>query len=302
MNIEKINIVCTIDNNYAQHCGVMLYSLFDQNSKAKFHIFILTEGISKKNQDKLKQVCDHFDQVLEIIKIELKDPKKYPVSAHISVATYYRLTIPTYIPENIDKVLFLDADMVINGEISELWKMNIDQYSHASAGDLGHDSYINEHLNMPKEAVCFNAGVMLMNLKKWRKEDIASRVIDYIVNNQTKIKYWDQDALNAVLYDDYLLISNKWNLLYNFFLFDAERLTLSQSELNKLVKNPCIIHYNTASKPWHKEDKHPYKHRYVYYLSQTPWKDYNFNWDKVKRMVYNFNKKVKIKLLKIISN
>ena len=111
------HIVCTIDDNYVQHFIVMLSSLFFHNSKSNFNFFILTEGLSKANEKLIGEFFRDFRNSYSFLKVDPNLLKAAPVFGHISLATYYRILIPKLVPPEVKKALFLDVDIIINGNI-----------------------------------------------------------------------------------------------------------------------------------------------------------------------------------------
>ncbi|MFC3886623.1 glycosyltransferase family 8 protein [Bacillus songklensis] len=101
---------------------------------------------------------------------------------------------------------------------------------------------------------------MLINLQKWRENDIPVQVIQYTKDNPAKIDYMDQDALNAILHDKWLELDPKWNYTTECM----ERLH---------IDNPAIIHFTSAKKPWNSE--HPFKQEYLKYLNSSLWEQEN---------------------------
>ncbi|MBD2493031.1 glycosyltransferase family 8 protein [Nostoc sp. FACHB-280] len=275
----SISVVCTIDNNYAQHCAVMLSSLFQNNKNEDFTVYILTDGLSSENNYKLNKFLSQSNKKFQIINIDKSLLRNAPISHHISLATYFRLFIPQVIPSNIDKVLFLDSDMIIRQSIDELWQKNIDNYSHAATIAVGMDEHPTA-IGLPKNSLYFNAGLMLINLKYWRDFNIFDRGCELISQQPEKLQWHDQDTLNILLHNSWLPIDLIWN---SQVFMDDKELPISSvyhdryEKLNyaKAKSDPKIVHFvgGGSAKPWHYACKHPFKHEYAKYLQDTPWKD-----------------------------
>lgn len=296
----SLYIVCTIDNAYIQHCAVMLYSLFLHNPEQQFQIFILSEGLVPTQKNKLKNYILSFQQEIEFIKIDTDKLRNAPISLHISLATYYRLLIPQTLPASIDKVLFLDADIVIKSNIERLWQLFDNKYAIMAAPDP-QGELRKKHLNIPRDMPYFNAGILLINLKKWRKEKISEEIISYINKNHKKLKYWDQDALNACLYDDVKIISRKWNVVEEYFRLSAKDLNIATVEYQEITNHPAIIHFTSPRKPWHLESTHLLRREYRYCLRQTPWKNYSYQKDLLQRFLKNPRSVIKLVIKKLLS-
>lgn len=273
----SINIVCTIDNNYAQHCAVMLSSLF-QNNKSDFTVYILTDGLTSGNYSKLNKLLSDSNQKFEIIDIDKTVLESAPVTHHISLATYFRLFIPQVIPDNIDKVLFIDSDIVIRKPIDALWNINIQDFSHAATIAAGMDDYP-PVIGLPKDSLYFNAGLMLINLAFWRKFKVFEQGCELISQQPDKLQWWDQDVLNILLHPSWLPVDLTWNsqpFIYEEGINNSNH-KAKYEKFNYLAAklDPAIVHFvgGGKAKPWHYACEHPFKDEYLKYLATTPWKN-----------------------------
>lgn len=265
-------IVCTIDDNYVQHCIVMLLSLFKNNNKNVFHIFILTNQLNQINLKIIRLFFRFKKHSFEIKYVDETLLKDAPVYGHVSLATYYRLLIPLLLPIEIEKVLFLDSDIIIVENIEQLWDFDVSIYSHIAVENCGDNKPFIEKLEIPSSSKYFNAGIMLINLNWWRSNDVYSKSIDYLKSHLERITFWDQDLLNAILYNDWF----EFPLSYNAqsFLFSENTKFYSNKE-KEAINSPKIIHFTGGgdSKPWYYSNGHPYKNVYQYYLSKSVFKN-----------------------------
>ncbi|MFY7944385.1 MAG: glycosyltransferase family 8 protein, partial [Crocinitomicaceae bacterium] len=119
-----------------------------------------------------------------------------------------------------------------------------------------------------RDSLYFNSGVMLINLRKWREENIESKFLEFINEKPEKIKYWDQDVLNFCLKNKWLRLPQKYNLTHFFFypdVYPPAYFGMKQDEFEKSVKDPIIIHFTSHQKPWIEGCKHPKKELYFQY-------------------------------------
>ncbi|BAU13883.1 glycosyl transferase family 8 [Leptolyngbya sp. NIES-3755] len=268
---QYINLVCTIDENYVQHCAVMLMSLVSNTTWRRLRVFIVHNGIRHQQANKLSNFLKKLGYIVALIEIDSSCLSKAPVNHHITLATYYRLLLPELLEHTIKKIIFLDVDLIIREDISRLWQIDVDHYSHAAVEDFGIDSEYKDRLGLLKETRYFNAGVLLINLEYWRNHNIRKLALDFINSFPEKITYWDQDALNYALQEKWYPLAPQWNVTtVNFHpTFQSEKSTLQGKE-----SEPSIIHFagGGAYKPWHYYCTHPYKNEYYHYLSKTPWR------------------------------
>jgi lipopolysaccharide biosynthesis glycosyltransferase len=260
------NIVYVTDNNFWMYLYVSLYSLLKNNKDEKFSVYILTDMENDNFIDKLPYLYSIGNLInCEIVKINKAMIDSFPINerlSYISKATYYRIFIGSLLPKEIKKVLYLDCDTIVEKPLNELFSLSLDQHVLAAAEDrAGVDCA--KRMGLPKGFKYFNAGVMMINLEKWRSLDIEGRLLDYIKNNSDKLTYNEQDALNAVLYSEYYLISPKFNFQeYNNEIFTPH-------------VEPYIIHYLGSPKPWSYLSEYPHGYRYWEYLKETPYQGYS---------------------------
>lgn len=258
--VNLINIVCACDDRYVKHLAVLIISIINNTKTRNINFYIINGGIHQENIDKLEEIFITNKAKFRFLMTNEEEIKKLKVDKHLSTATYYRILIPNLLSNDIDKVVYLDSDIVVNGDISELWNMDISEFSIGAKKEAANYQR-NEYLNMPKKAPYFNAGVLLMNLNKWRQCNHSSNVFTYLNKFGDNLLYHDQDGINALLYNDSLEIQSEWNIL-------------SQDVYgNSSFRGPKLVHFTEASKPWQLLNNHPFKKEYEKYLAMTPWKD-----------------------------
>lgn len=278
-----MNIVCATDDNFVQHCTIMLVSLLSNNKNVS--IYILTEGLSEDNKRILEMEVAQKGGNIHFLIVDSAVVEKFPMPSdgglsHISRATYYRLLMAELLPTSLDKVIYLDCDIIVNGSLKELWDIDIDNYAIAASKQIGY-GFEAERLGYPIEFGYFNAGVNVVNLKYWREHNVKDSLLSYINSNSARIKYHDQDTLNAVLYDKCLHIMPQWNMTsLTFSLFLSSRgdsrngVVLNFYEVEKRnirenKKNPIVVHYVSKPKPWNKGCVHPLCGLYYRYARKT---------------------------------
>jgi lipopolysaccharide biosynthesis glycosyltransferase len=274
----SISIVCTIDDKYAQHCAVMLASLFKNNPVQVFEVYIITDNIESPNIKKLRLFLAKSIDKFSFITIDKNSFQNAPISHHISSAAYFRLLIAEVLPSNLTKVLYIDSDIIFRKKIDDLWKIDIEKFSHAAAIAIGMDDYL-ENIGLPENSLYFNSGLMLINLQYWRELKIFEQGCEIIHQQAEKLRWWDQDILNILFNNSWLPINLTWN---SQVFMDEQEVPISSDYQNRYEKfnylkaklDPTIVHFigGGSAKPWHYACKHPFKHEYEKYLHNTPWK------------------------------
>ena len=193
--ILEIPVVFSSDDNYAQHLGVVINSIIKNKSAGdNLRIYVIDGGISETNLKRLESLIGVRQDVrLRFLKIDKTPFLKFKVSHHVSHATYYRYLIPSLVQE--DKVIYLDCDVVVRCSLRNLYREYIEDCYFAGCADFKWEKHA-ERLGLQKYC---NAGVMLINAKRWREENIQEKLMQFTVDYSENLLLRDQDALNTVL-------------------------------------------------------------------------------------------------------
>ena len=190
-----MEVLCACDQRFLPHTATMLCSLLEHNSVSRIHLFY--SSVSEHELAKLEALVARYASKISFYEIVLADLQDLRVDKWASVAVYYRLLAPRLLPADLDKVLYLDFDIIVRQSLKDLW--NIDLTGHALGAVPNFEDDARKALGLPEGTKYFNSGVLLINLWFWRQSNVAERAISFIRNNPTKVQYWDQDALNATL-------------------------------------------------------------------------------------------------------
>lgn len=264
-----IQIVSSINSAYIQHFCVMAISvLCNTNNSIEFHVINndLSDDEKKnilENFSKYKNIKFNFytinDDLLNEIEIQAE---------HLTIQTLYRLLIPNVLPKSVEKVIYLDSDLIVESDLSELFNIEVEDYYIAAINEIYKPSI--KILKLDSMMDYFNAGVMVINLKKWRQNSLTEKCFEFAKMNQEKLLLADQDILNGVLRGNWKRASLEWNLVKGVWNnYDEYCAIYSKPYIDKVINKPNIIHFTTASKPWHLLCEHPYKDRYFHYLNMT---------------------------------
>ena len=260
-----MHIVCACDEKYVPHTATMLCSVLS-HTKTVEAIHLIHNGIQHSVLARLTKFVKGFGIGIEDYMIDESQLEDLVVSGHASSANYFRLLIPEVLPDYVDKVLYLDSDIVALDSLDEIWEIDISRCLLAAAENPGFTEY--SRLSIPVEYKYFNSGVMLINVALWRQQKTHLAVIGYIKQNPDRITYWDQDGFNALLYDKWIELSLCWNAQHNLFLEENLRI-----QYKHVVDKPFILHYSgDGLKPWQYNSPHPLKQKYFEYRKKTPWK------------------------------
>ena len=115
----EMNIACATDNKFAPYCGIMLTSLFENNKKNSFSVYIMSRDLSEENRSKFDTLARQYNSEIKIIDLNNYEWRNCPIryEDYVTVETYYRLVLPDILPESVHKILYLDGDIIINSPI-----------------------------------------------------------------------------------------------------------------------------------------------------------------------------------------
>ena len=250
---KTINILCATDDKYAPYCGVMLTSFLENHKAFHTEVYIIVKN-RLKEEKRLKRLEQRYDVKVNIVEFPFSDiTSSFPiVNRHWTIETYYRLFASELLPKDIDRVLYLDCDIIVDGDVSDIYFSDLDGISAFVAYDIP-ERMTQSHcvrLGYPKEYGYFNAGMMMLNLNFWREHDIKKRCVDYITEHHDILTLYDQDVLNYVLQDSKKYVS----VLYNFQENTLQKYNYDvySPAMKKEVDTcrPKIIHFTTPAKPW----------------------------------------------------
>ncbi|EOH7550267.1 glycosyltransferase family 8 protein [Campylobacter jejuni] len=263
---KNIHIFFTINDVYSGYLSACMISILDSLDRDYIpYFYIIDGGISEKNKNKLKFLNIGREFYVEFIAVNQDLFKKLPNSSqsHISNETNYRFLVSTIKP-NLDKCIFLDVDLVAVGDISKLWEICIDDYYMAAVSDQAplHSESWTLKLPLPYDYLYVNTGVTLINLKKWREDNIQELLFQNSAQYAEILQFPDQDTLNITLYKKIKYLSHIYNAM-------PVQTYYNEKQKQEAFSNPQIIHWAGYKKPWKFPDA-PYAEMFWHYARQTP--------------------------------
>ena len=275
---NQISIVFASDDNYAQHIAVVIASIMAK-TKEKVCFYIINDNISKDKIEKLKNTADTFKTKIEFINVPEDKFSDVYLSGHVSKAAYFRLALTDILPNDIEKVIYLDVDLLVYDDIKKMWQIDLKNLPLAAVPDYGIMASTRlckqktDVIGLPVGEKYFNSGVLVVNLKEWRKEDYTKQILEIINNN--KFPHHDQDALNKLFMHKWQALDLRWNIIPPVFNLFSKILLNSNFRKNAITarKNPGIIHYAGRYKPWEFTLHKGFNDKYYQYLQLTSFAD-----------------------------
>lgn len=280
---EKMEILVTGDNNYVMPIGVMLTSLFENNKEDDISIHMMTnKEFTEKNQNSLRSIVENRGGQIAFYIMDDDLFRDFPLgedyqSQHIiSMAAYYRLFAAEILPQEIDRIIYFDGDIIVRDSLRELWNTNIDGFPLAAVPDTENCTVSHyNRLRYPQSLGYFNSGVLLINLQYWREHHVIKDFLQIVKEKRSILSCHDQDIMNWLFRENKIVLPIKYNM-QNCFLYCRERVPLTyvfDEQIKEGQQHPVIVHFSACPKLWHKDSHHPYKAEFVYYRNMTEWKD-----------------------------
>lgn len=262
-----MNILVTLNSNYLRPLKVMLKSLFINNPKEKFCIYLMQSSIGEAELEDINLFIHENGHELIIITMQAESFNEAPVPLHYTKEMYYRLLAFKYLPQDMDRILYLDPDILVINEIKELYEADIWSYLYAAAV---HERISSREVNKlrlyPYEVgEYFNSGVLLMNLKLHREKISEKEIYEFVDKNKSRLILPDQDVINA-LYSTQIKKLNE--ILFNFdarFYRYFKVISKGVVDMDYIINNTSIIHFCGKKKPWNKNYNGDFHSLYKHY-------------------------------------
>ena len=277
---EPIVVACAANGPYVMPLAVMLTSLVDRlDPRRELSIHVFDGGIPARDRERLAASLRQPNVTLEWVPAQSSSLQGLPMWGRLHPAVYQRLMLPAMLPESVHRAIWLDCDIVIQQDLGRLWDADLGDRHLLAVQDMI-VPYVSSfmgvahhaELGIPAAAKYFNAGVMVMNLALWRRDDVAGQVVSYLTEYRDDVVFLEQEALNAVLADKWGELDPRWNQNASVAgqpFFRPRHLDARTYE--RLVADPWIVHFNGRIKPWSTRKPSPSRGLYQRYLDATPW-------------------------------
>lgn len=273
MNSNQIHVVMCVDHGFVVPLAVALASLDGVSRADAVKVHVLHPGIDARTRQRVVSGLSAIDVSWVAIDDGAVHGAHY--SDFLSSASLYRLLLGDLLPPAIERVIYLDADTLIVNSLAALYQADLDKNaigairdadSPWAAGTLG-TSW--RELGLAPSSHYFNSGVLLIDIARWRQEEVGTRCLKLL--RQFRLRWGDQDALNTVLAGMWLELPRRWNLQTPELSGYSPGWALWRSEVEAALSDPAVIHYTGRDKPWHPATKHPRADEWLSWLDRTAW-------------------------------
>lgn len=247
------HILVTLDRNYLSVLTVMLYSLTQSDSDGVFTVYVAHNSLTSEDFSNLGKTLPRTELV------DVRIPENFlenaPVSSRYPTEMYFRLFAEQYLPQELDRILYLDPDLVVLNNLRELYSIDFQNNLFAAASHIESRTFKEFNrlrLGLSEETHYINSGVMMMNLSLLRQEQNREDIFSFIEKHKNTLLLPDQDVLNALYADRTVFIDpmiynlgDKYLHLRNLRLSKEERI-----DLDWVRNHTAVVHYYGKNKPW----------------------------------------------------
>ena len=273
MSQKLMNICFASDNGYAPYMGLAILSiLLHRGEEEVFHFYILDNEISAQNKQKIESLRSTYPFEISWLKMDKDIFKGCTIrSSTLTVSTFGRYLIPQLI--EADKVLYLDCDVFVRTSLWPLWQTDLGEnylagvpdYNVIQRGKL--KARFKGEMD-PQQYV--NAGVLLINNKKWKQDHIFQQLLSFSLQNISMLLWLDQDAINYICRKAKLMLPSRWNVMGYLYKPDIFLKSPLYQTILKEREIACIRHFH----PWKKNYFVPQRDEYIELMRKSPWKEY----------------------------
>ena len=257
-------------------------SLFDKNRDMKqITVYVLSLGLSEENREKLQTIAEAYGR--ELVILELGDIRKrfdFEVdTGGYDISIMGRLFMGEMLPESVKRVLYLDCDTVVVRSLKKMWKEDLGDAVLGAVMEPTIYEAVKESIDLGKDDGYYNSGMLLVDLERWRKENVQEKLMSFLKEKGGALFASDQDLLNGALKGKIHTLMPEWNFFPNYRYFNYQTLVahssaygaVSKEAFQHAKKHPAIIHYMGDERPWIRGNLNHYRRAYEKYLAMTPW-------------------------------
>jgi lipopolysaccharide biosynthesis glycosyltransferase len=274
-------VVLAADEAFAMQLSVALHSL--ALTGERYQVFVLSDRMAAETQ---ARVVAHLPREVTVTWVEVSRDAVTPgqhlrhgnLDSALPTASLFRLLAPELLPASCQRFVYLDADVLVEDSLQELWELDLGDHLLAAVGDpwiswLGAPSALPwEEMDLNPGAEYFNAGVLLVDVARWRAERTTARAVSILRSH--KLRHADQCALNAVAAQRWRRLPPRWNLQTGHMHPNHNAWGLDgRAALAEAVANPAVVHFTNdeIGRPWQASCRHPRAARWFEVLERTPY-------------------------------
>jgi lipopolysaccharide biosynthesis glycosyltransferase len=252
---QRIDVAFGFDGRYVPHAANVMASIVRHAPGANMRFIVLVADVTAEQKRRTELAAPGPEYVW--VDVGDDDLPAYATRGHLNRTVLFRLGLEKLAPADCERVLYIDADTIVLGDIREMWNADLGGHAIAAVTDCYQDADKFADLwSLPKGGRYFNAGVQVIDLAKVRAEGLFTRALDFVVEHDTKLLFGDQDALNYVFWKNAATLEPTWNV--QRFLTRGEIAGETAADRKWGHAMPRLIHYIGTEKPWMRNVWHPW--------------------------------------------
>lgn len=262
---RKIHVALSFDQGYVTPFYVLLTSILRHNVPTNVALHVIATGLSESELRRIEEFVVQQGAAIQFYSLGDADVSKFvlPDDTYLSVAIYYRLFFPFLVPDGVKRLLYIDTDTLVVGNLQPAFELNLGSYPVGAVTDT--DMPVRSDLGIESVADYFNSGVLLIDIQRWKEQQISEKALAIIQEQPERIKgYPDQDALNMVLQHNWYKLPSSYNLMRLYVPNEVPR-----RRFKEFLSAQYIIHYN-GKKPWYNNCEHRLRHVFQEYQRLSP--------------------------------
>jgi lipopolysaccharide biosynthesis glycosyltransferase len=289
-------VVLAADDRFAMPLAVTVRSTLERLATgATVRLYILDGGLKDATRQRLLDSWPAGRFRVEWLRVDARALSGSPVSGHVNLVSYYRILIPRLLPDDVQRVIYLDSDLLVCADLTRLWNHDLTGRLCLAVQDCS-APYMDSRQAVPNFGECgpyigclepvpnfralglsplaayFNAGVLLLDLAGWRQADVSGQMLACLKEHKQHVRWWDQYAMNVVLAGRWGALDPRWNQGSHIYRYPTWRQSpFDRQSYDAQHDDPYIVHFTTRHKPWRASCRHPLRQAFFDCMERTAW-------------------------------
>lgn len=277
-----MNVLYVSNEKYVKYLATSLASVLSNNTKAKeLMIYVISTGITEESKSRLEDLVYMYDREITFLSLEdINERFAYSVDTKkFDISIMGRLFMDSLLPKDVHRILYLDCDTVVLGDLTKLYHFDLRGKSVGAVLEPTIDDTTKIHAGLRVDAPYFNSGVLLVDVDAWREKKLTDRILAYHETINENSLFGDQDAINGALRWEIRILPPKYNFFSNYKYWSYEELKkhdavyslIPKRSFQQAKKTPVIVHFAGGERPWRRGNFNPFKKEYDRYKALTYW-------------------------------
>jgi lipopolysaccharide biosynthesis glycosyltransferase len=289
-----IDAMCVFDEAYAMPAAVTLRSIARTlRPGERCTIHAVGDALSDESRARIESLATGELEIMwrdfDHSWLDRLPPEQRPRNSYLNDLVYVRLFLDDVLPAGVERLIFIDVDTLVRHSLADLWPVDLGDDVLAGVVDLGVPALGApagvtrwEAFGLRATSPYLNAGVLLVDRVRWREAELQRRTLEYLADPGNQISYYDQEAINACLDGQWARLPLAWNsqvASLEYILWSAKEWKGTQwlwsavapAEIDEAMRDPRVVHFAGALKPWLPEVKVPFRDEWLEVLEETPW-------------------------------